>query len=144
MQIYAHILRDRIEWDLSSTLPPSVFAKHYCSEIGLTGEAIPLVAHAIIDEILKHKKDALDLQLFRDSHPNEQAKHEKAPGAGPKTTSRTGAQPLLGVWRDWWEREDFGPVLIELSMEEMERREMERTREARRMMRTLAGSKRRR
>lgn len=137
-------MRDRIEWDLSSPLPPAEFARHYCAELGLTGEAIPLVAHAIHEELLKHKRDALELDLFTQSHPMEQAKWEKTAGQQPRTTNRYGARRLAGVWRDWWEREEFSPVLIELSTEEMERREQERGREARRMMRTLNTSKRRR
>ena len=131
VQIYTHILRDRIEWDLSSPLPPAQFAKSYCQDLGLTGEAIPLIAHAITDELLKHKRDALELELFARTHPEEQAKWEKTPGGHLRVTSRQGAKALVGVWRDWWEREEFGPMLIELSTEEMERREVERTREAR-------------
>jgi len=130
VQIYAHILRDRIEWDLSSTLPPSLFARSYCKDLGLTGEAAPLIAHAITDELIKHKRDALELELFAHTHPTQQAKWEKTPGQ-PKVSDRKGAKGLVGVWRDWWEREEFGPVLVELSVEEMERREVERTRESR-------------
>jgi len=130
VQIYTRILRDRIEWDLSSTLPPTLFAQAYCRDLGLTGEAIPLIAHAITDELIKHKRDALELGLFARTHPDEQAKWEKTPG-GVKVTDRKGAKGLVGIWRDWWEREEFGPVMIELSVEEMERRELERTREAR-------------
>ncbi|ORY24684.1 hypothetical protein BCR39DRAFT_546165 [Naematelia encephala] len=144
VQIYTHILRDRIEWDLSSPLPPSLFAKHYCTELGLTGEAIPLVAHAITDELLKHRRDALELELFARSHPTEQAKWDKGSSGIPRVNDRRGAKRLVGVWRDWWERDEFGPILVELSMEEMERREMERTREARRMIRGLTSGKRRR
>ncbi|KAK4686922.1 chromatin structure-remodeling complex subunit SFH1, partial [Tremellales sp. Uapishka_1] len=144
VQIYTFILRDRIEWDLSSLLPPATFAKQYCAELGLTGEAIPLIAVAIHEEILKHKKDCLELELFSATHPEEQAKWEKQPGGLPKTNSRNGNKKLKGVWRDWWEREEYGPVLVELSFEEMERREQERQREARRVMRTLATGKRRR
>ncbi|RSH92744.1 Chromatin structure remodeling complex protein sfh1 [Saitozyma podzolica] len=144
VQIYTHILRDRIEWDLSSSLQPSQFATQYCRDLGLTGEAIPLITVAIHEELLKHKKDALELELFAATHPEAQAKWEKAPGGAPRVNRREGARALVGVWRDWWEREEYGPVLVELTMEEMERREMERTREARRMMRTLATAKRRR
>ena len=131
VQIYTHILRDRIEWDLSSPLPPALFAKQYCSDLGLTGEAIPLVAHAITDELLKHKKDALELELFSDTHPEEQAKWEKGGAGGLRVNNRHGAKGLVAVWRDWSEREEFGPVLVELTMEEMEKRELERNREAR-------------
>ena len=131
VQIYTHILRDRIEWDLASPLPPSVFAKQYCAELGLSGEAVPLIAHAITDELLKHKRDALELELFSDTHPLEQAKWERGGTGGMRVNSRHGAKQLIGVWRDWWEREEFAPVLVELTMEEMERRDMERNRESR-------------
>lgn len=134
VQIYTHILRDRIEWDLSSSLQPSQFATQYCRDLGLTGEAIPLITVAIHEELLKHKKDALELELFAATHPEAQAKWEKAPGGAPRVNRREGARALVGVWRDWWEREEYGPVLVELTMEEMERREMERTREARWVM----------
>lgn len=143
VQIFQHVLRDRIEWDLSSPLPPSEFARHYCAELGLTGEAVPLVAHAIHEELIRHKRDALELDLFAATHPGEQAKWERTSGA-PKTNSRTGAKGLVGVWRDWWEREDFAPNLVQLSHEDMQKREEGRSREARRIMRTLHTSKRRR
>lgn len=51
---------DHIEWDLLSPLTPEAFAKALCADIGLTGEAAPLIAHALHEEILKHKKDALE------------------------------------------------------------------------------------
>lgn len=51
---------DHIEWDLLSPLTPEAFAKTVCADIGLTGEAAPLIAHALHEEILKHKKDALE------------------------------------------------------------------------------------
>ncbi|WVQ97035.1 hypothetical protein IAU59_004145 [Kwoniella sp. CBS 9459] len=143
VQIYTHVLRDRIEWDLSSTLPPSVFAKQYCTELGLTGEAIPLITIAIHEELLKHKKDALELELFAATHPEEQAKWERS-NVIPKTNSRKGNKGLVGVWRDWYDREEFGPVLIELSFAEIASREQERVREARRVMRGLTTTKRRR
>ncbi|EIW72832.1 hypothetical protein TREMEDRAFT_26575 [Tremella mesenterica DSM 1558] len=143
VQIYSHLLRDRIEWDLSSTLPPSHFARAYCRDLGLTGEPVVLVTHAILEEILKHKKDALDLELFSVSHPDIQTGWERTLPL-PRVNNRRGAQPLQGVWRDWWEREDFGPHLVELSFEDLEKREQERVRETRRIMRTLTSVKRRR
>lgn len=145
VQIYSYLLRDRIEWDLSSPLPPSLFAKHYCTELGLTGEAIPAITCAITEEILKHKRDALDLDLFASTHPVEQAKWEKGT-TQPRVNvnQKGGAKALVGVWRDWWEREEFGPVLVELTMEEMEKRDMERTREVRRNNRAGVPLKRRR
>ncbi|BEJ18162.1 hypothetical protein CspHIS471_0704390 [Cutaneotrichosporon sp. HIS471] len=140
VQIFTHVLRDRIEWDLSSPLPPSEFARHYCAELGLTGEAVPLVTHAIHEELLKHKRDALELELFARTHPLEQAKWEKTSNA-PKTNFRHGARALVGVWRDWWERDEFSPVLIELTAEDMAQRESERSRDARSRMRALTSKR---
>jgi chromatin structure-remodeling complex subunit SFH1 len=142
VQISTQILRDKIEWDLSSTLPPTTFALAYTRDLGLSGEATPLIAHAITEEILRHKKDALDLRLFRATHPNEQAKWEKTTNTA-RVNHRTGAKGLKGVWRDWFEREEFGPVLIQLTLEDMERREVERNREQRRIMRGVIGKRRR-
>lgn len=79
---------------------------------------------------MRHKRDALELDLFSKSHPVQQARYDGGGGV-PKVNDRFGARGLIGVWRDWWEREEYGPVLVELSLEEMERREVERTREAR-------------
>lgn len=138
-----HVLRDRIEWDLSSPLPPAEFARHYCAEMGLTGEAVPLIAHAIHEELMKHKRDALELELFARTHPLEQAKWDRM-GNQPRTTNRYGAKGLVGVWRDWWERAEFSPLLVELTADDMDKRETERSREARRMMRNVNTTKRRR
>jgi chromatin structure-remodeling complex subunit SFH1 len=147
VQIYTHILRDRIEWDLSSPLPVAVFSASYARDLGLSGEAVPLIAHAIQEELLKHKKDALDWQLFKRTHPTEQAKWEHPHGsARPKISAKnakTGAEGLKGVWRDWWEREEFGPILVEIGYEEMEKREAERVRDARRTLRGVVGKRRR-
>ena len=147
VQIYTHILRDRIEWDLSSSLPASTFAALYARDLGLSGEAVPLIAHAITEELLKHKKDALDWQLFKRTHPTEQAKCEHPHGASrPRVSAKnakSGAEGLKGVWRDWWEREEFGPILVELDYAELERREADRVREARRTNRGVMGRKRR-
>ncbi|KLT45638.1 SNF5-domain-containing protein [Cutaneotrichosporon oleaginosum] len=140
VQIFAHVLRDRIEWDLSSPLPPSEFARHYCAELGLTGEAVPLITHAIHEELLKHKRDALELELFARTHPLEQAKWEKSANH-PKTNFRHGARGLVGVWRDWWERDEFSPILIELTAEDMAQRESERSRDARSRMRALTSKR---
>lgn len=113
--------------------------------MGLTGEAVPLITHAIHEELMKHKRDALELDLFARTHPHEQAKWDKGgPGNQPRTTNRLGARGLVGVWRDWWERDEFSPLLVELTADDMDKRETERSREARRMMRNVNTTKRRR
>ncbi|THH26826.1 hypothetical protein EUX98_g7372 [Antrodiella citrinella] len=60
VQIASHHLQDHIEWDLLSPLTPETFASKLCTELGLAGEAIPLIAHAIHEELVKHKRDVLE------------------------------------------------------------------------------------
>lgn len=60
VQIATHHLMDHIEWDLLSPLTPEDFSKQLCAELGLAGEAIPLIAHAVHEELIKHKRDAIE------------------------------------------------------------------------------------
>ncbi|KAF9512885.1 hypothetical protein BS47DRAFT_1372665 [Hydnum rufescens UP504] len=130
VQISTFHLLDHIEWDLapattSSSAPqitPESFAQILCADMGLGGEAPALVAHAIHEEILKHKKDAIEWGVL-------------AEGLGRHTVRSRGPRPLRGVWRDWNDTGEFGPRLEVMSAEEMERREIERERIARRLRR---------
>jgi chromatin structure-remodeling complex subunit SFH1 len=129
---------DHIEWDLLSPLTPEAFAQTLCMEV--------VVAHAIHEEFVKHKKDAIewgviggDLSMGDEANPAaggvEKAKggwgvvkdktglglnwgREPKDGRGPKT--------LKSVWRDWAEAEEFRTKFEELTAEEVERREIER------------------
>lgn len=84
----------------------------------MTGEAKPIIAHAIHEEILKHKKDAYESGLY-------------GPGAIQYESRKDAPKQLKGVWRDYWEREEFGPVMVPLTAELMQQSEAERSREAR-------------
>lgn len=127
VQLFTHSLRDRIEWDLSSSLSPYDFSHLLAADLGLSSECVPLIAHAIHEELLKHKKDAIEMGLV---------------GAGwralPEGTSRAGPRKLAGVWRGWEEQEDFGPTLVELTAEDIERREVERERASRSVTRSFS------
>lgn len=107
--------------DLPST--PEALARILCADIGLHGEAVPLVAHALHEEILKHKKDAIEWGVLAVEPLSARARARNPFGPGPK--------PLRGVWRDWIEVPEFTPRLEIMSQEEMERRELERERIAR-------------
>ncbi|KAJ9105087.1 hypothetical protein QFC20_004373 [Naganishia adeliensis] len=122
VQIFTFNLRDRIEWDLCSHLTPEQFTEAYCAEIGLTGEAKPIIAHAIHEELLKHKKDAYEAKLY-------------GPGALQMEERKNAPMKLKEVWRDWNEKEEFGPAMIPLRMDELIQKEQERDRAARRMRR---------
>lgn len=124
MQIFTFNLRDRIEWDLCSHLTPEQFTEAYCAEIGLSGEAKPIIAHAIHEELLKHKKDAYELKLY-------------GPGALQMDGRKNAPMKLREVWREWNEKEEFGPVMVPLRMDELIQKEQERDRAARYVLMNL-------
>lgn len=121
VQISTYLLRDRIEWDLGSTLSPERFAASYCAELGLTGEALPIISHAIREELLRHKREAYERGLLREGA----GLHEEAWPNGSAAPVGTAPKRLRGAWRDWSERHEFGPLIEKVSIEEMERRERE-------------------
>ncbi|RPD60058.1 SNF5-domain-containing protein [Lentinus tigrinus ALCF2SS1-7] len=153
VQIATHHLLDHIEWDLLSPLTPEEFSVKLCTELGLTGEAAPLIAHAIHEEIVKHKRDAIEWGVIggesrdvadeaaadkpRDKSGNSLMKDKTGLGLGwgraPK--DGRGPKPLRSVWRDWAEAEEFRTRFEVLTAEEVERRELERERASRRLRR---------
>lgn len=155
VQIATYHLMDHIEWDLLSPLTPEDFARQLCSELGLAGEAIPLIAHAIHEELMKHKKDAVEWGVIGgDKEPSATAVlaagAEDGRGSGgifvkDKTglghswgrTPRDGRGPktLRSVWRDWADAEEYSTRFEVLTAEEVERREIEKERASRRLRR---------
>ena len=150
VQIATHHLLDHIEWDLLSPLTPEEFSTKLCCELGLTGEAAPLIAHAIHEEIVKHKRDAIEWGVIggetRDA-ADEAAAAERPRdksglsllkdktglglGWGRAPKDGRGPKPLRSVWRDWAEAEEFRTRFEVLTAEEVERRELERERASR-------------
>ncbi|KAF4581425.1 Chromatin structure remodeling complex protein sfh1 [Pleurotus pulmonarius] len=158
VQIANHHLQDHIEWDLLSPLTPEVFAQKLCIELGLAGEAIPLIAHAIHEELIKHKKDAIEWGVIGSSEQEEHAragsilaggavqrdksgtslvKDKTGLGLGWSRSGKDGRGPktLKSAWRDWADIEDFRTKFEVLSSEEVEKREIERERASRRLRR---------
>ncbi|KAJ7143572.1 hypothetical protein C8R43DRAFT_1199106 [Mycena crocata] len=130
VQIATHHLLDHIEWDLLSPLTPEAFAKTLCCELGLTGEAVPLIAHAIHEELMKHKKDAVEWGVVDGGGMRDKT------GLGLGSVARgRGPKALESVWRDWQEADEFRTRFEVLSAEEVERREVERERASRRLRR---------
>ncbi|KAI0276772.1 hypothetical protein BGY98DRAFT_983642 [Russula aff. rugulosa BPL654] len=145
VQVDNHHLLDHIEWDLRSGLTPEEFTHQLCLDLGLAGEAEPLIAHAIHEELMRHKKDAIEWGVIG-GFPTEQAattedgprdKNKTGLGLGWGRTPREGRGPriLRSVWRDWAEAEEFKTRWEMLSQEEVERREIERERASRRLRR---------
>lgn len=149
VQIANHHLLDHIEWDLFSPLSPEAFASKVALELGLTGEAIPLIAHAVHEELMKHKKDAVewgviggerdaddggagDARTGRDRSGFGLVKDKTGLGSwGRAPRDGRGPKTLKSVWRDWADAEDFRTRFEVLTAEEVERREMERERASR-------------
>lgn len=148
VQVDNHHLLDHIEWDLRSGLTPEEFTHQLCLDLGLVGEAEPLIAHAIHEELMRHKKDAIEWGVIG-GFPTEQAastedgakdksglglmKDKTGLGLGWGRTPKEGRGPriLRSVWRDWAEAEEFKTRWEMLSQEEVERREIERERASR-------------
>ncbi|KXN81790.1 Chromatin structure-remodeling complex subunit sfh1 [Leucoagaricus sp. SymC.cos] len=149
VQIANHHLMDHIEWDLLSPLTPEAFSQKLCMELGLSGEAIPLVAHAVHEELMKHKKDAIEWgviggerEIGDDGGPRDRSgfglvKDKTGLGLGWGRAPKDGRGPktLRSVWRDWQEADEFRTKFEELTAEEVERREIERERASRRLRR---------
>ena len=64
VQILRHVLRDRLEWDLCSSLTPEAFARTLTRDLGLTLESGVLISHAIREQLLHHRRAAMELGLF--------------------------------------------------------------------------------
>ena len=146
MQIATYHLLDHIEWDLLSPLTPEVFAATLCADLGLAGEAIPLVAHAVHEELIKHKRDAIEWGVIGTETHTSRAPDEPRDrsgfglmkdktglglGWGRAPKDGRGPKPLRSVWRDWQEAEEFRTRFEVLTAEEVERREIERERASR-------------
>lgn len=119
--------------------------------MGLSGESVPLIAHAVHEEILRHKRDAVEWNVIsageavavdpeeerekpRDRSGMSLLKDKTGLGMGIGFGRRgegRGPRSLRGVFRDWSDMEEWGTKLEELTAEEVERREIERERAAR-------------
>lgn len=121
-------LVDKMEWDLGSPHPPELVAQSLCADLSLPTEAAPTLAHAIHEEVLRAKRECLELGILGDmSHVR-------------------GAKKMEGVWREWGDTLDFGPRVELMDWDELEAWEKERDRANKRAKRTaaVAGPRRRR
>ena len=60
-------LRDRFEWDLANvkTKAPEEFSRQLAAEMSLGGEFVPMIAHAIREQVYRLKR-----QLVEDVRPS--------------------------------------------------------------------------
>jgi chromatin structure-remodeling complex subunit SFH1 len=90
---------------------------------------LPLIAHAIHEELIKHKKDAIEWGVIGGDKEAEGMKDKTGLGMGWGRTK--GPKVLQSVWREWTEAEEFRTRFEVLTAEEVERREIEKERASR-------------
>lgn len=122
IQLDVHIetlhLVDRIEWDLASTLTPELFTAQYTCDLNLPRSASPIIAHAIHEEICRHKRDCISLGLI--SHeilPASTPTHGDQPHLHHRKTNSSGlvinpigiVQASFKIESDPLLKEKYGP-----------------------------------
>ena len=118
---------DRFEWSLLH--PPGTaeaFAKQTCADMGLSGEWVPALSHAIYEAVLKLKKEACEsggLGALFGADFNNMALE------GHEAGWRLDQEGLADEWE---------PKVEVLSKEEIEKREEDRQRQIRRLRRETA------
>jgi chromatin structure-remodeling complex subunit SFH1 len=122
-----HLYTDKFEWSLLH--PPGtaeIFAKQTCADLGLPGEWVPAMTHAIYEAVLRLKKDACEsgglVGAYGGEIPNDAAH-------GTEAGWRYDPEHLADEWE---------PKIEELSKEEIEKREGDRERQIRRVRRETA------
>ena len=117
---------DRFEWSLQHPAGTAEeFAQLTCADMGIGGEWVPALAHGIHDAIYRYKKDVFDsggLHPLGDVQWNYAAEGQDA------------------GWRVDHENlgESFAPKMETLSKEEIEKRDIDRERQIRRIRRDTA------
>lgn len=134
---------DKFEWSLMHPPGfPEIFAKQTCADLGLSGEWIPALAHAIYEAVLKLKKDYCE---NNGSLLGVIGSGVDAWGQIDNESAEVHGDGALAVgegagWR--FDNEDLGaewqPRVEVLSKEEIEKREGDRERQIRRLRRETA------
>lgn len=134
---------DKFEWSLLHPPGfPEIFARQTCADLGLPGEWVPMMAHAIYESSLRLKKDMIDnngtLAGVVGSGVDGWGVIENEACEYHGT-----AESAIGVGAGWRFDEDglgvdWEPKIEVLSKEEIERREGDRERQIRRQRRETA------
>ncbi|KAK9360903.1 hypothetical protein V1504DRAFT_129742 [Lipomyces starkeyi] len=122
LHLAKHLYEDKFEWDLASAeFTPERFARTIVEDMGLSGEFYPAIAHAIYEVLIRLKKEACEGHL-------------------PTEVDNDAAYNADAGWRVDQEGlgDEWAPSLEELTQEEIERREVERERNIRRLRRETA------
>ncbi|KAH0556192.1 hypothetical protein GP486_005880 [Trichoglossum hirsutum] len=120
---------DKFEWSLLH--PPGSaekFAKHTCADLGLAGEWVPAVTHAIYEAVLRQKKEACESGGLVGGN-GYGGEIENLAADGQEAGWRFDNEQLADEWE---------PRVETLSKEEIEKREGDRERQIRRLRRETA------
>lgn len=136
------LYEDKFEWDLQqSEVSPEEFAESVVSDLGLSLEFKPAIAHSLHDTILRLKREILE-----GAYNNDLNRYQQLSGLIFESSIRIRTDSSLHNGNAVWE-----PFIEILSPWEIEKREIERERNSRRLKREnmrrevddLSGSKRR-
>lgn len=122
-----HLYTDKFEWSLLH--PPGtaeMFAKQTCADLGLPGEWVPAMTHAIYEAVLRLKKEACESGGLVGGSVGEYL--------------NDAAHGLDAGWRYDHEHlaDEWEPKVEQLSKDEIEKREGDRERQIRRLRRETA------
>ena len=125
---------DKFEWSLLHPPGyPEAFAKQTCADMGLPGEWVSAMTHAIYEAVLRLKKEAIESGGLIGAGEIDNQGVSSGIELGPGHASGAG-------WR--YDNEDLGkewePTIERLSKEEIEKREGDRERQLRRLRRETA------
>ncbi|TGZ78811.1 SNF5-domain-containing protein [Ascodesmis nigricans] len=121
------VYADRFEWDLTQTLlPPEQFARAVAAELGLRAEFVPAIAAAVYEWCLRRKKDLYAAESAGLPELDvAAARGEEGGNAGWR-------YDMEGLGEEW------SPRVEVMGRAEIEKREIDREREVRRLRRETA------
>lgn len=130
LNLESMLYTDKFEWSLLH--PPGTaeaFAKTTCSDLGLTGEWVPAMTHAIYEAVLRLKKEACEVGGLVAGWGGLQQELPNDAAHGADAGWRYDPEHLADEWE---------PKIEILSKEEIEKREGDRERQVRRLRRETA------
>ncbi|KAI1351465.1 hypothetical protein F5Y01DRAFT_304596 [Xylaria sp. FL0043] len=130
INLASEVYTDKFEWSLLH--PPGTaeaFAKVTCADLGLWGEWVPALTHAIYEAVLRLKKEACEAGGLVAGWGAMGAEQPNDAAHGADAGWRYDPEQLA----DGWE-----PKIETLSKEEIEKREVDRERQIRRLRRETA------
>lgn len=135
----SQLYTDKFEWSLLH--PPGTaeaFAKVTCEDLGLVGEWVPAMTHAIYEAVLRLKKEACESGGLVSGLAGDSGTLDPVTGVYSASSAVHGG--AVAGWRHDPEHlaDDWEPRLEMLSKEDMEKREGDRERQIRRLRRETA------